>query len=202
MQFINRAWQRSQRGGKRIIWFSWTFCIDSPSNPDKFTLLSERFCENSPTTQKPPGKNSTCAKTSNKILMLQTTNEAAGLKNCSIKERSETALCNLKISGKAALGGQAVWNTYKLQIDTHIYFLAVSSPTCFFQDEESLSSSASSEATGRGACAWDISELYFTSFFSLVHYSRSDAWFPSPIVLHPPGQCSLTHHKYTFLFEL
>lgn len=165
MQFINRAWQRSQRGGTRIIWFSWTFCSDCPNNPDEFTLLSERICQNSLAMQKPAGENCTCAKAFNKILILHTTNEAAGLKSCSIKERSEPALCNLNMSGKAALGGQAVWNTYRWQIDTHMSFLAVSFPTCFFQDEESLSPSASSDATGRGACAWDISELYLTSFF-------------------------------------
>lgn len=153
MGFINRTWQRSQRGGTRMIWFSWTFCIDGPNNPNKFTLLSERIRANSLTMQKSPGKSCTCAKALNKTLTLQTTNEPAGLKNCSIKERSETALYKLKISGKAARGGQAVWNIYKLQIDTHISSLAVSFPTCSFQDEESLSSSASSEATGRRACA-------------------------------------------------
>lgn len=39
-------------------------------------------------------------------------------------------------------------------------------------------------------------------FFPLMYCHRSPAWFPSPIVLHPPGQCSFTHHKYRFLFEL
>lgn len=94
-----------------MLWFFWAFCIDFPNNPDKSALLSERICENSLTMQKPPGKSCTCAKAFNKTLMLQTTNEAAGLKNCSIKERSETVLYNLKISGEAALGGQPVWNT-------------------------------------------------------------------------------------------
>lgn len=59
------------------------------------------------------GRNRNCTKALNKILMLETTNEAAGLKNCSIKERSDIALCNLEISEKPALGEQAAWSTYK-----------------------------------------------------------------------------------------
>lgn len=54
------------------------------------------------------------------------------MKNCSIKKKSDTALYNLKISGKPALRGQTVWNTYKY---THMYFLVVSFPTCFFPDK-------------------------------------------------------------------
>lgn len=156
------------------------------------------------TVQKPPGKNCTCAKAVNKTLMLQTTNEAAGLKNCSIKERSETALYNLKISGKAARGGQTVWNTYKLQIHTHTSFLAVSfSHLLLSRWGISLLISLQLSHWEKSLCLrhfWTLSHIFF--FFFLMHYSRSPAWFPSPIVLRPPGQCSLTHHKYKFLFEL
>lgn len=44
--------------------------------------------------------------------------------------------------------------------------------------------------------------LNFISHHSfLIYYYRPHTWFPSPIVLYPLRQCSLTHHKYRFLFE-
>lgn len=145
------------------------------------------------TVQKPPGKNCTCAKALNKTLMLQTTNEAAGLKNCSIKERSETALYNLKISGKAARGGQTVWNTYKLQIHTHTSFLAVSfSHLLLSRWGISLLISLQLSHWEKSLCLrhfWTLSHIFFFSSWCTTPGLLLD--FQAPLCSIPPGSAVL-----------